>query len=276
MWTAVSGAVSQQHAVEAVTNNLANADTVGFKKDAPTFKEYLAHNERPAETVDIPKGPIKDRDLHPLDGKDLAAVVVDGTYSNHQAGGVKVTNNSLDLALDGPGFLEISTPNGIRYTRQGSLKMAMDGRLVTSDGSPVLASAGEGAENRAPASADDPALAGRFINLQDRGGLSITTQGEVYSGQNLVAKLSIVEFDDPRVLRKDLNATFVAPVAPVAPKATPTTTLVRQGMLEMSNVNPAEEMTKLIQANRLYEMNLKSIKTYDTLMGKEANEVGKL
>lgn len=278
MWTAVSGAVAQQHAVEAVTNNLANADTVGFKKDAPTFKEYLAHNERPNETVDIPKGAIKDRDLHPLDGKDLAAVVVDGTYSNHQSGGLKVTSNALDLALDGPGYLEISTPNGLRYTRQGSLKMAMDGRLVTSDGNPVLAAGGEGGANvdaRAPASVGgaDPAIAGRFINLQDRGGISITTQGEVYAGQNLVAKLSIVEFDDPRALRKDQNATFVAPVPP---RDAPTQTLVRQGMLEMSNVNPAEEMTKLIQANRLYEMNLKSIKTYDSLMGKEANEVGKL
>ncbi|MGK5087212.1 flagellar hook-basal body complex protein, partial [Bdellovibrionota bacterium FG-2] len=136
MWTAVSGAVAQQQNVDVVANNLANADTLGFKKDAPTFKEYLASVERNHDGGDVPRGMIKEKEFYLLDGKDQAMVINDGTYTNFKQGNLKVTQAPLDVALDGPGFLEVSTPAGIRYTRQGSLKMAMDGRLVTSEGYP--------------------------------------------------------------------------------------------------------------------------------------------
>ena len=130
---------AQSQNVDVIANNLANTDTMGFKKDLPTFKEYLASVERTPEPLDIPRGPIKDKDMFPLDGRDQAFVVVDGTYTNFRPGTLRVTQSPLDVAMDGPGFLEVSTPDGVRYTRQGSLKVAMDGRLVTNQGYPVLA-----------------------------------------------------------------------------------------------------------------------------------------
>ncbi len=274
MWTAVSGAAAQAQAVDIVANNLANADTVGFKKDAPSFKEYLATVERTPGTVDIPRGPITDKDLHPLDGRDQAFVVVDGTHTNFRQGPLRVTNSPLDLALDGPGFVEVSTPNGSRFTRAGSFKLAADGKLVTTDGYPVLASQAGGlaAANAVPGAQGDAA---RYINLRDRGThLSVTQAGEIYSGDELVAKLSVVEFTDPSKARKIGGALFENKDPANAKPAEKT--IVRQGVLEGSNVNPIEEMTNLIKANRMFEQDLKALKTYGEMMGRESNDLGKI
>jgi flagellar basal-body rod protein FlgG len=301
MWTAVSGAIAQQQAVDTVANNLANADTLGFKKDLPTFKEYLSTVEREPAAQDVPRGPIKDKDFYPLDGRDQSHVVVDATYTSFKQGNLRVTQNPLDVALDGPGFLEVSTPNGVRYTRQGSLKLAMDGRLVTTEGYPVLAASPGGLANALPATtvqpagqgrpdqtqgrvgaevaaanADPAAVAARFINLRDKGHpLQITAQGEVYAGDELVAKLGVVEFGNVNGLRKQGGGLF-ANLDPNNAPATPAKTEVRQGMLETSNVNPIEEMTNLIKANRMFEQDLKAMKTYGDLMGREVNDIGKL
>jgi len=70
LWPAVSGAIARQGAIDIVANNLANSNTLAFKKDAPTFQQYLATNERENLSVDIPRGPIRDKDLTPLDGRD--------------------------------------------------------------------------------------------------------------------------------------------------------------------------------------------------------------
>lgn len=295
MWTAVSGASAQAQTVDAIANNLANAGTDGFKKDLPTFKEYLSVVERAsnkdADPKDIPRGPITDQDLYPLDGKDQSFVVVDGTYTDFSQGPLKVTQNPLDVALDGPGFLEVSTPSGVRYTRQGSLKVAMDGRLVTSDGHAVLASApgglaaqqraldqpGQGGPETQGGVAVDPAqLAARWINVRDReGALSITPQGDVFVGGDRVAKLSVVEFSNAKQLLKaggSLYENRTAENLPLEPRAT----VLRQGMIEASNVNPVQEMTAMIRANRNFEQGMKAIKTYNELLGREANDIGKL
>jgi flagellar basal-body rod protein FlgG len=277
----VSGASAQQQNVDIVANNLANADTLGFKKDAPAFREYLATLEREHPVADIPRGPIKDKDFYPLDGRDQAFVVTDGTYTNFRQGNLRVTQNPLDVALDGAGFFEISTPQGIRYTRQGSFHVSGDGRLETVDGYPVLASQPgglaappQGSQGRGPASAG--AEAGRFISLRDRGSqFSITPQGEIYAGEDLVGKLSVVEFNDLRKLRKSGGNAFENPdIANLS--AQPQRTIVRQGVLETSNVNPIEEMAKLISANRLFEHDLKAMRTYGEMMQREANDIGKL
>lgn len=295
MWTAVSGASAQAQAVDTVANNLANSDTLGFKKDVPTFKEYLATYEREPSAQEVPRKPIQDKDFYPLDNKDQAFVVVDGTYSNFRTGHLQVTQNPLDLAMDGKGFFEISTPSGVRYTRQGSFKVAMDGKLVTNEGFPVLASQpgglaanpvqpntgvqpGQGGPETqgGVAAGPDPTVAARFINLKDRGAhFSISESGDLYVGDNLIAKIRVAEFKDLSKLRKSGGQNFEN-TDPNNYSTEPQKTIVRQGVLETSNVNPVEEMTNLIKANRMFEHGLKSIKTYNELLGKEANDIGKL
>jgi flagellar basal-body rod protein FlgF len=300
IWTAASGAAAQSQAVEMVANNLANSDTLAFKKDTPTFKDYLAIQQREHGALDMPRGPIKEKEFYPLDGRDQTYVIVDGTYSNFKQGNMKVTQSPLDVAIDGPGFLEVSTPSGVRYTRQGSLKVGQDGRLVTSDGNPVLASqpgglaaapipnqqqdqgrpdSALGAQGRAPAglpSSNGQDVAARFINLRDRGtNLNINAQGEIYAGEDLIGKLSLVEFTDVNKLRKQ-GSSLYNNQDQANQAVAPARTQLHQGMLEVSNVNPVEEMTNLIKANRLFEEDLKSMKTYGEMMGREVNDLGKL
>jgi flagellar basal-body rod protein FlgG len=298
MWTAAAGAAAQAQHVDIVANNLANADTTGFKKDMPTFREYLSTLEREKLAVDIPRGPIKDKEFYPLDGRDQSFVVVDGTYTNFRQGNLKVTQAPLDVALDGPGFLEVSTPNGVRYTRHGSLKMAMDGRLVTPEGYPVLASGpgglaaalppsdavqpGQGGPNAtqggvAAGPQNNAATAARFINLRDRGtNITINESGEIYAGDELVAKLNVVEFAESQRLRKAGGNLYENPLQQPATPVVGGRTAVKQGVLETSNVNPIEEMTNLIKANRLFEHDLKAMKTFNELLGREVNDIGKL
>ncbi len=295
MWTSVSGAAAQAQAVETVANNLANVDTNGFKKDQPAFKEYLSSIEREHTRPSIHIGPIKDKDLNPLYDKDQSHVIVSGTYTNFKQGPMKITKAPLDVAIEGPGIIEVSTPQGLRYTRHGSFKVAVDGRLVTNEGYPVLtarpgglasadpmalnASEANAATNPGdpiPGSLADPNVASRFINLKDRGNLSFTEKGEIYANGDLVGQLSLVEFSDPKFLQKT-GLQYFANTDPTKNRAGDAlNSKLHQGMLEGSNVNPVEEMTNLIKANRLFEHDLKVMKTFGEMMGREANDIGKL
>ncbi len=268
LWPAVSGAVARDFEVEVISNNLANVNTNGFKKDGVDFKEYLSKKEKMDDlTADIPRSPVKDKDLYPLDGRDQSFVVVNGTHTSFKTGGLKVTDNPLDLALNGPGFLEVSTPNGVRYTKSGALKLGPDGRLMTTEGHPVLAkSADEGA---------DPAS--RYINISGREGqLHINDRGELYMNDDLVATLGVVEFGDMKNIRKTGGLYFENKDPKANPPQAAIATNVKQGMLETSNVNPVEEISNLIRANRMFEQDLKSMKTVNEMLQKEANEIGKM
>jgi flagellar basal-body rod protein FlgF len=274
MWTAAAGATAQSQNLDAIANNLANSDSVGFKKEVPTFKEYLSVVERQQAPMDIPRGPIKDKDFYPLDGRDQSLVIMDGTHTIHEQGNMRVTNGQFDVAIDGPGFLEISTPAGLRYTRQGSMKINPDGRLVTTEGHPILSAAPGGlAGTLNPQTPND--VASRYISLRDKGTrFTINNQGEIYAGEDLVGKLSLAEFKDMRKLKKNGGQVFEN-VDPTN-REPALQTIVRQGLLETSNVNPIEEMTNMIKANRLFEQDLKALKTYGDLMGREVNDIGKL
>lgn len=287
MWTAVSGAKARAEIVDTVANNLANVDTVGFKKDQQIFKEYVSTAERDHERAAGKLGRITDQDLHPVNDKDQSHVIVHGTYTSFQQGPLKVTKGPLDVAIQGSGLIEVSTPQGVRFTRNGAFKMGQDGRLVTSEGYPVLAEAPRDTAtttpNRAPAAAgaqptaEDAAgaIAGRFINLRDRGPISVTEQGEVYADGNLVAKLSVVEFENPNLIRKQGGQLFANIDPSKNPEKNAENTTIHQGMLEGSNVNPIQEMSELIRAHRLFEQDLKNLKTYGELLGKEANDIGR-
>jgi flagellar basal-body rod protein FlgG len=267
LWPAVSGAVARDFEVEVISNNLANVNTNGFKKDGVDFKEYLVANEKTEDlTADIPRSPVKDKDLYPLGGKDQSFVVVNGTHTSFKTGGLKVTDNPLDVALSGPGFLEVSTPAGVRYTRAGALKLAPDGRLVTSEGHPVLARGEPGS---------DPAA--RHINVLGRDGqLHINDRGELYMNDERVATLGVVEFGDLKTMRKAGGMVFENKNPQGNPPQEATHTMVRQGVLETSNVNPVEEIANLIRANRMFEQDLKAMKTVSEMLSKEVSDIAKM
>ena len=223
---AYSALEARMKVVDVITNNLANANTTGFKRD---FASILQ--------VDS--------------GVDV------GTCVDLSPGDMMTTGNNLDVAINGPGFFEIQTPNGLRYTRNGSFNLNANGELMTKDGMPVLSSNGS------------------TINV-GRGKVSIQEGGVVTVDGNETATLKIVTFSDPSKLQKEgLNrvnyngdATGVQDVP--APQVT-------SGALERSNVNAIDEMIHLMSAYREFEAVQRTLKTLMTDMnGKLTQELGRL
>lgn len=287
MWTAVSGAIAKQQVVDSVSNNLANANTPGFKKDQPAFQEYLAVQERAQDGL-LRATKLRDRDMYPIDGKDKSFVATKGTFINHDRGALVQTGEPLDLAIDGDAFFEVGTPQGVRLTRQGSFKLAKDGRLETLDGYPVLASMPDGPSTaqgvqavqssqgwqQAQGRATAEQYRAREIRMeQPAHQITVDDGGRIIAGDNEIAKLSLIKVVDKSALRKVAGTMFS--VAPEATLARGDESTVVQGAIEQSNVNAVEEMTKLIEANRLYEHDLRSIKTFAEMMQKESSEIGK-
>ena len=127
--------------IETVANNLANASTVGFKEDQPSFREVLSTVQRVVPQSDE-ENFLSHEYLDQYVGMDKSAVMVDEIGKNFTTGRFRDTGNELDLALENEGFFSISTPQGERFTRAGNFKLDSQGRMVTQDGFPLLGKKG--------------------------------------------------------------------------------------------------------------------------------------
>jgi flagellar basal-body rod protein FlgG len=276
IWVPLSGQVAQQRKVETIANNVANANTVGFKKDQLVFKEHLTALTKGADDIHIPRKEFSPADFYHTQGAENAMVSVDGSYTIHEQGQFIPTSNPLDIALKGDGFLEVLTPTGVRFTRKGNLSMNREGELVTDQGHKVLSHLNmTNSSLREPASASSvPTAEERVIKLPANAKITISLDGEVLSREGAVAKLSIVEFSDKHALKKEGNSLFITPDENNINR-TDIKTTVNQGFLEGSNVNAIEEMSELIKAHRHFESIQKAINAYDSISGKAANDIGK-
>ncbi|MFA5582870.1 MAG: flagellar basal-body rod protein FlgF [Bacteriovoracaceae bacterium] len=262
IWVPLSGQIAQQRKVETIANNVANANTVGFKKDQLVFKEHLTALTKGVEDIHIPRGEFSPDDFYHTQGAENAMVAVDGSFTVFEQGQLMPTNNPLDLALQGEGFFEVLTPTGVRFTRRGNFNLNKDGELVTDQGFKLL-------NNKADAAPED-----RVIRVPNNTSLSIAGTGEIFTREGVVDQLSVVEFKDKHALRKEGSSLFITPDLDNIVRSDLKTT-VRQGFLEGSNVNAIEEMSELIKAHRHFESIQKAINTYDQISGKAANEIGK-
>lgn len=273
LWVPLSGAIAQQRKVETIANNVANANTPGFKKEQIVFKEYLTQFEKGTDQdIDLPHKEWKPEDFYRSYGAEHAKVKVDGTFTDFEQGQLTPTGNALDLALHGKGFFEILTPNGVRYTRQGALTINNQGQLVTQSGNPVLSKTDQNPQPVEGTQAQLPSPQERIITLPP-GRMTINLQGELLVNNQKLTDLSVVEFEDIQALRKEGNSHFINK-SPDNIKQLVNTT-VQQGFVEQSNVNAVQEMSELIKANRQFESIQKVIKVYDTISGKGVNEIGK-
>ncbi len=261
IWVPVSGQIAQQQKVDTIANNIANANTTGFKKDDLIFKEYLTQLENPSDDIDIPRGEFSPDDFYRSQGAENAKVKVAGSYTDFSQGSLVPTQNPLDLALKGPGFLEISTENGIRFTRKAALSLNSQSELVTADGAHVLAAGQGDAENRK-------------IKLDSQKPISIDGKGNIFQGENQISQLSIVEFNDVHALRKSENLNFIN-IDQANKKESNELTVVHQGFLESSNVNAIGEMSELIKAHRHFDTIQKAIQAYDAINVKAANDLAR-
>jgi len=273
LWVPLSGALAQQKRVATIANNVANANTPAFKRDQTVFKEHLTAYEKGYD-IDLPNKEWAPEDFYRTYGAEKAHVKVDGSYTKFTQGQISPTNNPFDVALEGNGFIEVLSPNGIRYTRKGNLYLNNKGELVSDGGNQILSSLdlntnSEDELRDALKQMPDPLT--RVIKLENAP-ITINQKGEIYQRGSLVSKISLVEFKDQTALQKEGNSVFVNKSAN---NRIPTSTIVHQGSLEMSNVNPIEEMSKLIQAHRQLESIQRVIKTYDNMAGKAYNDIAK-
>ena len=251
LYTAGLGMRTQMEKMDVVSNNLANVDTKGFKKDqaiVSSFSDVLMTRIQDSKNnVKVPK-PI---------GRISLGVKVDGVYTDFTQGILVRTDEKFNVAIQGDGFIRVTTPAGEeRYIRDGAFIVDEDGLLKTQEGNLVRGEAGVitlGAEFLTQISE---------VVIEDDGRILI-------NGQQLDT-LQMVSFEDNNSLQKVGSNLYQANA-----EAVPFEGRIVQGFLEGSNVNPVTAMVDLIAVSRTYEANQKMIQTHDNLMGKAVNEVGK-
>lgn len=211
--------------MDVVSNNIANLNTTGFKADNAIFEEYVM----PGASADQFTG--RDRRVSFVQDRS--------TWHDLAQGSVERTGNPLDVAIDGNGFLVVQTPNGERYTRNGSLQINAQGQLVTTEGHPVL---GENGPIQFQTQDAD-------IMIGKEGTITVRAGADATSDQTR-GKLRLVDFASARQLRKDGGSTFAAlPGVTPNPAANPH---LLQGSIEKSNVRSVVEMTRMIEVTRSY------------------------
>ncbi len=275
-YTGASGMTAQQWRLDAVSNNLANVDVDGYKKDTAVHKAFPELLMRRLNDDGVYRHPFGSADAAPIVGKIGTGVELNELFTSFEQGAMKETENDFDIALDGKGFMSVATPQGERYTRNGSFQLGKEGYLETKEGYPVL---GENGPIKVKANNFMVDKDGKvWVNAEYADGdptRLVSKENNAWGRTVLLDTLKIVEFDLDRYLAKQgsslYRSTDVSGDARVIeagrrPK-------VVQGFVEASNVNPVTEMVQMIEVNRAYEANQKVVQAEDSMLGKLINEV---
>jgi flagellar basal-body rod protein FlgG len=235
IYTAATGMVAEMNRQNVIANNLANADTVGFKTDntvSVPFEELLINAYRKQEVQPI--------------GKLGLGVFATGEYADFNDGSTIDTGNATDLAIQGEALFTVATPNGTRYTRAGNFQLDRDGYLITKDGFRVLGEKGP---------------------IQVNGKFSVSRTGEVSTGGAVIDKL---RFARTAGMTKEGENLYTATNAVSA-----TNYQVVQGSLEHSNVNTIRQMVEMITVSRSYDANQRALTAHDETLAKAVVELAK-
>jgi flagellar basal-body rod protein FlgG len=258
IFIAASGGNKQLKKLDVISNNLANLNSTGFKKDLLLFESV-----RPP-FGDDPKNEAARNVLLPpaTNNPETAYVNIAGFSTNQSEGAFLKTGNQMDLALEGKGFFEVQTPDGLRYTRKGSFRIDQQNRLVTQNGFPVMSQGG------GPTVID---AQGAPFTIDPDGLVSIK------SGQDsaTVGQLKVIAFADETRLAKQGDGLFYK-TDPKMAGTRPAETTFRQGFLENSNVSVMEEMGNMIQTLRGFEAYQTVIQSIDRLDNQSINTLGRL
>jgi flagellar basal-body rod protein FlgG len=256
IYTPLSGALAQEKVLDIIANNLANVNTVGFKGESVTFKVLEPEPEK-SYTTPLPPANFKVSldDMMPFRGNDIDYVGVSGVSRDDSQGPAIKTENRLDLMIEGKGYFAVNTPDGTRYTRDGSFTLNQEGAIVDKLGNPVMGTKGS-----------------IYIHGTD---FQVNHLGEVYQKGELIDQLAVTTFDDDSSLEMTGNNQFFYGGPEEGAKAIGLPS-VRQGYLEGSNVNAIKNLTAMILAHRSYESYQKTIKNFDSMMEKSANTIGEV
>lgn len=253
LYSAAAGMESQQLNLDVISNNLANVNTTGYKKSKIEFQELLYQTTRAPGSEQgagnqLPTGLQIGQGSRPV-----------ATSHIFTTGELSQTGERLDVAISGDGFFEVQMPDGTRaYTRDGALKTASDGRIVTSDGLPL-----QGGFQAVPSGTTN-------ISIATDGTVTYTT-----AGGNTSFRVQLVRFNNPGGLESMGSNLYKETAASGAPElGNPAENgfgSLQQGYLELSNVKVVEEMVNLIMAQRAYEVNSKAVQAADEMMQQSNN-----
>lgn len=250
LYVSKTGLAAQDKQLTTISNNLANASTVGFKRDRAVFEDLIYQNQRQpgaqeTQETQLPSG------LQLGTGSRVVA-----TQKEFSQGTLQVTDQPLDVAINGRGFLQVLQPDGtIAYTRNGQLQINGEGQLVNADGYLL-----------------EPAITVpqgvNKITISESGTVNGYTQGVVDPQQ--LGDITLADFVNPSGLQAVGGNLYVETLASGNPvQGTPAENgmgALKQGMLEGSNVNIVEEMVSMITTQRAYEMNSKVISSADQML----------
>ncbi|MCS7205565.1 MAG: flagellar hook-basal body protein [Leptospiraceae bacterium] len=282
IYTAATGMIMNHYKMDVIANNLANVDKTAFKAEDAIFKSFPEMLIRRTRDDGLGWVPIGSFDLAPIVGKLGTGVELNEVFIRFEKGALKKTDNHFDLAIDdksmeSPAFFVVLTDRGEKLTRSGNFTLDKDGFLVTHDGFPLLGEKG-------------PIRVSRWNWIvKENGEIWINRKygNDPLIGTNetqnqweepvLLDRIKIRTVEFPRELKKEGNSFYS-----ITPESGPMLEFkeeffpkILQGYLEASNVNIVREMTKMIEVQREYEANQKSITTHDNLLGKLINEVAR-
>lgn len=256
LYTAYSGMINEQHRMDTLTNNLANASTVGFKKEGSTQQTFQ-------ELLSVRIKDLTDATSTAAVGYMAPGVKIGENYTDYTQGSFKITENTYDLALAGEGFFAIEYTNkagetSTMYTRDGQFTLTQEGYLVNSNGDFVLARTENGGS--------------AHIQIDPTQEATIDQAGRITQNGQVLAQLEITDFEDYNYL-EHFGENYYVPVegaSLIESKAQ-----VYSGYLEASNVNVVDEMVQMITVTRAYEANQKIIQAEDESLS-TASKLGKL
>ncbi len=240
LYVSAAGAMARLTQLDLVANNLANANTTGYKRDGAFFESVLEASLTTKDGEVVAGAP------------GLNFVRSQGISSDFEAGSINATGGPLDFAILGPGFLEVQTDQGLRYTRAGSLVVDAAGSLVTRDGQLVM---GDGGPIQVSGS-----------------GIHIAPSGDILNdANNRLGRLKIVEFENLLALKKEGHQRFEAregagPSTLAAPR-------LATESLEASNVNTVSELSTLVILQRAFQANIRTLQADDDATAKLIREV---
>ncbi|WP_299730337.1 flagellar basal-body rod protein FlgG [uncultured Endozoicomonas sp.] len=250
LWVSKTGLAAQERQMAIISNNLANVNTVGFKRDRATFEDLFYHIQRQP-------GALNDQDNEVPSGLQMGTgVKMTGTQKVFTPGNYDTTNQALDMAIIGNGFFQMLQPDGTpAYSRNGQFQINSDGEIVNGNGLPL-----------------EPGIAipadATGITISDDGIVMVKQPGIIEPVE--IGQITLVNFVNPAGLQAMGGNLFQQTVASGDPvEAQPGVEglgFLKQFTLETSNVSTVEELVKMISVQRAYEMNSKVISAADQMM----------
>ena len=262
LYTAYTGMVNEEKRLETLANNLANASTVGYKKEGATSQSFSDRLAYRIKDITVPTTVNRLGDV-------TLGVKIGETYTDYGQGSFQVTDKKSDVAISGNGFFAISYTNkqgqtSIKYTRDGSFTVDNEGYFRTVDGDYVLNM--NGALNSQDGAAN-------YVRIDPNQDYAINSQGVITQNGVNIAQIGVIDFADYDFLAK-YGENLYDLVA--GGQIIPSDAYIEQGALEMSNVNVVDEMVNMIAIQRAYETGQKMIQTEDSTLDKAVNQVGKI